>query len=217
VTIRIRRAVLAGIAACALLAAPAALAQAPAPERADSGRAQNNRATPKPQARPHSKRVAIDPAQVRVGDGDTVTLDWGAEGRETVRILGIDTPETEHTNYDMPYPQSFGHEARAFARGAFAAASQVELLRAPMTDPYGRTLGYLFLNGRNYSALAIRARLAEESITKFGDNGFPEQAAEVLQAARESGPMPFESPAEHRRRMRAVSEWMKQQGARAAD
>jgi endonuclease YncB( thermonuclease family) len=161
--------------------------------------------------------VPVDPARIRVGDGDTVTLDWGAEGRETVRILGIDTPEIEHAEYDMPYAQSFGYEARAFARGAFAVATQVELLRASMTDPYGRTLGYLFLNGRNYSVLAVRARLSAETITHYGDNGFPAEAAAVLEAAKEAGPMPFESPAEFRRRMRTVSQWMKQKGMAPRD
>jgi micrococcal nuclease len=202
------------------LAAPPAPAQAPATPapsrngaRPDSARGGERR----PQTRPHSKRVSVEPARIRVVDGDTVVLDWGENDRETVRILGIDTPETAHPRYDMPYAQSFGNEARAFARGAFAAASRVELLRADMTDPYGRTLGYCFVNGVNYSVLAIRSRYAEESVTRFGDNGFAREAAEVLAAARAAGPMPFEPPGDFRRRMRAVTEWMKAKGLDAGE
>ena len=94
---------------------------------------------------------------------------------ETVRILGIDTPETRHLEHNLPYAQSFGPEARGFAQGAFAAATQVELLRASTLDPYGRSLGYLFLNGRNYSVLVVQARLSAETVTFYGDNGLPER------------------------------------------
>ena len=86
-------------------------------------------------------------------------------------------------------------EARAFGQGAFAAATRIELLRSASLDPYRRTLGYFFLNGRSYSVLVIRARLAEETITRYGDNGLPREAAAVLEAAKRAGPLPFESHA----------------------
>ncbi|MEW5855118.1 MAG: thermonuclease family protein [Myxococcota bacterium] len=180
---------------------------APAPEaRSDKGRER------KPQPRPHGTRVTVNPATVEVDDGDTVTIRWGANDVETVRILGIDAPETQHIEHDLPYAQSFGPEARAFALGAFGAASSIELLRSSQLDPFGRTLGYLFINGKNYSLLIIRARLAEESVTRFGDNGFPKEAAEVLAAAREMGPLPFESPSDFRKRMRELSKQMRGAG-----
>jgi hypothetical protein len=91
----------------------------------------------------------------------------------------------------------------------------VELLRARTVDQYGRTLGYLFLNGRNYSVLAVQARLAAESVTFYGDNGLPREAAEVLAAAKSAGPLPFEPPHAFRARMRDVSRWMKERGLEA--
>jgi endonuclease YncB( thermonuclease family) len=188
----------------AALAPAAALAQAVAP-----------RPEPKPQPRLHSTRVTVDPALIRVDDGDTVVVRWSRDDFETVRILGIDTPETRHVEHDLPYAQSFGPEARAFAGGAFATATRVELLRAATLDPYGRTLGYLFLNGRNYSVLAVKARLAAESVTFYGDNGLPKEAAEVLAAAKSAGPLPFEPPHAFRARMREVSKWMKEGGLEA--
>jgi micrococcal nuclease len=160
-------------------------------------------------------RVPVDPSRIQVDDGDTVVVRWSRDDHETVRILGIDTPETRHLEHDIPYAQAFGPEARAFARGAFAAATRVELLRSRTVDPFGRTLGYLFLNGRNYSALVVKARLAAESVTFYGDNGLPDEAAEVLAAAKAAGPLPFEPPHAFRARMRDVSKWMKEGGLEA--
>src|SRR5215510_12305558 len=106
------------IAAMPLWAARPAPAGAPTP-----------RPSPSPQPRPHGSRTAVDPRTVEVDDGDTVVVHWPGDD-ETVRILGIDTPETRHPAHDIPYAQEFGEEAAAFAQGAFAAASQIELLRA---------------------------------------------------------------------------------------
>ena len=173
------------------------------------------RPEPKPQTRAHSTRLPVDPARILVDDGDTVVIRWSRDDLETVRVLGIDTPETRHLEHDIPYAQPFGPEARAFAQGAFATATTVELLRARTLDPYGRTLGYLFLNGRNYSVLVVEARLAAESVTFYGDNGLAREAAEVLAAAKSAGPLPFEPPHAFRARMRDVSRWMKEKGLEA--
>jgi len=168
--------------------------------------------SPRPQARAHGSRVNVEPRTIEIDDGDTVAIHWTRDDVEAVRILGIDTPETRHLEHNIPYAQEFGEEAAAFARGAFAAATQVELLRSATLDPYGRTLAYLFLGGRNYSVLVVSARLAEESVTRYGDNGLPREAADVLAAARAAGPLPFQSPGDFRARMRALSTWMKARG-----
>jgi micrococcal nuclease len=165
-----------------------------------------------PQPRPHGTRAPVAPALVEVDDGDTVLVRWSASDVETVRILGIDAPETRHLEHNLPYAQPFGEEARAFALGAFAAAARVELLRAATLDPFGRTLGYLFINGANYSTMIVEARLAAESISHFGDNGFPAEAAEVMAAAKRQGPLPFEPPHVYRARMRELSTWLKARG-----
>jgi endonuclease YncB( thermonuclease family) len=149
---------------------------------------------------------------VRVDDGDSIVIRWSRGDNEAVRILGIDTPETRHLEHDIPYAQPFGEEARRFAIESFANARRIELLRASTLDPYGRTLAYVFLDGRNYSVLAVRARLALENVSHFGDNGFPKEAAEVRDAAKAAGPVPFEPPHRYRARMRELSRYMKAQG-----
>jgi endonuclease YncB( thermonuclease family) len=202
------------VAAVVSLRASTAVAQAPEP-RPSAPSAAEPRPKPSPQTRPHSMRVPVDPARIEVDDGDTVGIRWSKDDLEIVRILGIDTPETRHLEHNLPYAQSFGPEARGFAQGAFAAATQVELLRASTVDPFGRSLGYLFLNGRNYSVLVVRARFSAETVTFYGDNGLPTEAAEVLAAAKAAGPAPFEPPHVFRGRMRDVSKWMKEKGLEA--
>jgi micrococcal nuclease len=136
---------------------------------------------------------------VRIDDGDSLTIRWARGDTEVVRILGIDTPETRHLEHDIPYAQPFG-------------ATRVELLRCATLDPYGRTLAYVFLDGHSYSVLAVRARLALENVSHFGDNGLPGEAAEVLAAAEAAGPVPFEPPHRYRARMRELSRYLREQG-----
>jgi len=196
----------AAILTLALVLGPTALPAQQPPRGAEA------RPEPKPQPRPHGQRVHVDPGRVQVDDGDTVVIRWSKDDLETVRILGIDTPETRHPEHDLPYAQPFGPEARAFAQGAFATATKVELLRAATVDPFGRSLGYLFLNGRSYSVLVVQARYSAETVTFYGDNGLPREAAEVLAAAKTAGPLPFEPPHAFRGRMRELSRWMKEKG-----
>ncbi len=159
------------------------------------------------QHRPSLERVSIELDRIDVGDGDTVVILWGDDDRERVRILGIDTPEVAHPNFGQPYDQFYGTEAAAFAAGVFAAADKVELLRAAETDGYGRTLGYFFVNDRNYSVMAVAAGYAAETVTHYGDNGFAEESEAVLAASRKVGPVVFEAPYRFRKRMREVKEW----------
>lgn len=192
-----------------VIPSPARVAAQTAPAKAGS------RPAAQAQPRPHGMRVPVDPARLVMDDGDTVGVRWSKGDVETIRILGIDCPETRHLPHNLPYAQDFGPEAAAFARGAFAAATQVELLRSSTLDPFGRTLGYVFLNGRNYSVLVVAARLAAESVTHYGDNGLPNEAAEVLAAAKAAGPVPFEPPHLFRARMRDVTKWMQENGREA--
>ncbi len=93
-----------------------------------------------------------------------------------------------------------GASALEFARRKILGASRVELLRAAHRDRYLRTLGYVFVDGVNYSRLAIENHLAECTIDRFGDSGFPGEAAEVRAAELLAGPPPFESPVRFRER-----------------
>jgi endonuclease YncB( thermonuclease family) len=166
---------------------------------------------PRPEAGAEGERVAVPAGAVLVDDGDSVTITW-PDRVETVRLLGIDCPETLHLEHDLPYEQPFAERAAGFLEGCLAGADRVELLRAADPDRYGRTLGYLYADGRNTSVLLVQARLAVESVGTYGDNGLPAPAAEVVAAAKAAGPVPFEDPGAYRARMRGVSAWLKARG-----
>jgi endonuclease YncB( thermonuclease family) len=196
----------------ALALVPLVMAQAPARQARPGAQAPAERPAAKPQPRPHGQRVRVDPAAVTVEDGDGVLIRWGDKDTEIIRILGIDTPEVRRLEHNLPYDQSSGPEARAFAQGAFAAATEVELLRSPTLDPYDRTLAYLFINGRNFSVMTIKAGYSGETVSHYGDNGLPRESAEVLAAAKGAAPLPFEPPHLYRARMRTLTNWLKENG-----
>jgi micrococcal nuclease len=194
-----------------LLTVPLLLAQAPAPRPTGAPQA-SERPPAKAQPRPHGERIQVAPRLITVEDGDGVLIRWTDRDTEIIRILGIDTPEVRRLEHNLPYDQPFGPEARAFAQGAFAAATKVELLRSPTLDPYDRTLAYLFINGRNYSVLAINAGYTTETVSFYGDNGLPRESAEVVAAAKSAAPLPFEPPHQYRTRMRTLSNWLREHG-----
>ena len=150
--------------------------------------------------RPAGTKVLVDPATVWVDDGDTIRITWPDAPRETVRILGIDAPEIGHGSDPTAGDQPYGRESLEFARRHLLGAGRLELLRAAHHDRFLRTLGYLFVDGVNYSTLAVENHMAECTIERFGDSGFPREAAEVRDAERRAGPPPFESPARFRER-----------------
>jgi micrococcal nuclease len=196
----------------ALALVPLVMAQAPARQARPGAQAPAERPAAKPQPRPHGQRVRVDPAAVTVEDGDGVLIRWGDKDTEIIRILGIDTPEVRRLEHNLPYDQSSGPEARAFAQGAFAAATEVELLRSPTLDPYDRTLAYLFINGRNFSVMTIKAGYSGETVSHYGDNGLPREAGEVQAAAKAAAPLSFEPPHLYRARMRTLTNWLKENG-----
>ncbi len=96
------------------------------------------------------ERVRVDHAI----DGDTLVT---ADGR-TVRVIGIDTPETHHP--DMDGPQPFGPEA-AVRMSALVDGRTVRLERdAVDIDDYGRLLRHVRVDGRLVAATLVAEGLA---------------------------------------------------------
>ena len=98
-------------------------------------------------------------------------------------------------------------------RGRSPRRTEVELLRSPTLDPYGRTLAYLFINGRNFSVLAIKAGYS-------GRDGQPLRRQRTAPRVRRghwpplrpSAPPSFEPPHLYRARMRTLTNWLKETG-----
>lgn len=77
-----------------------------------------------------------------VVDGDTIVVSFGGRTHETVRLLGIDTPET----VDPSRPeQCYGKQASDFLRSLLPAGTTVVIERdVEARDHFGRLLGYVF-------------------------------------------------------------------------
>ena len=98
----------------------------------------------------HSENAVV----VRVIDGDTIRVALSGE-LTTVRLLGVDTPETKHPTKAV---QPLGPEASAFTQAALDRKT-VRLEADPegdLVDRYDRLLRYVYLDGKNFNATLIR-------------------------------------------------------------
>jgi micrococcal nuclease len=95
-------------------------------------------------AAPGGARLADGRATVvEVVDGDTVVVDVGGR-RESVRLIGIDTPEVHVDAGEAP--ECFGPEASAAAADLLPPGTTVRLSRDVVgRDDYGRLLAYVEL------------------------------------------------------------------------
>lgn len=76
-------------------------------------------------------------------DGDTIVVDMAGRG-ETVRFIGVDTPETHRPNTPV---QCYGPNAAAFTK-QLIGSQKVRLQADPLDtnrDRYGRLLRYVYL------------------------------------------------------------------------
>jgi micrococcal nuclease len=94
---------------------------------------------------------------IRFSDGDTITVDMNGQ-QETVRMIGIDTPETHHP--DRPV-ECYGPAASAYTKNLIGE-QKVRLEADPTNqnrDRYDRLLRYVYLPD---------GRLVQEEIIKNG-------------------------------------------------
>lgn len=106
---------------------------------------------------------ASPPVVASIVDGDTVVIDFG-NGNETVRLLGIDTPESVDPSRPV---QCYGAEATARLAELAPPGTTVRLERdVEARDRYGRLLAYLFVDevfvnevllAEGFAALAVIA------------------------------------------------------------
>jgi micrococcal nuclease len=120
----------------------------------------------------------------RVVDGDTIHVRVGARD-ETVRYIGIDTPETHHPTKPV---QCFGVRASAFNE-RLVAHERVRLVRdAEQRDRYGRLLAYVY---RARDGLFVNAELARRgyarTLTIAPNVGHAAGFAALAREARDAG------------------------------
>jgi micrococcal nuclease len=92
----------------------------------------------------------------RVVDGDTIEVQV-AGAVETVRLIGVDTPETVKPGSPV---ECFGPQASAFTKGRLDGETLRLRFDRELRDRYGRLLAYAYAGGRLFNAELIEHGLA---------------------------------------------------------
>jgi micrococcal nuclease len=104
---------------------------------------------------------------VRVVDGDTIVVRIGSR-RETVRLIGVDTPETVKPNTPV---QCWGHEASADESALLPPGTAVRLERdVEARDAYGRLLAYVYRASDGMFVNLELARRGDARVLTFPTN-----------------------------------------------
>jgi micrococcal nuclease len=89
---------------------------------------------------------------VDVLDGDTIVVERAGK-QDTIRLLGVDTPETHHPTKPV---QCYGPEASAYtARRLLGKSVRLEG-DVETHDLYGRRLAYVYVDGERYDDELLR-------------------------------------------------------------
>lgn len=122
---------------------------------------------------------------VRVVDGDTIVVRVGGV-EESVRLLGIDTPEIAHGGEPA---DCFGAEAAQHTAAAAPPGTRVVLLRdQEARDVYGRLLAYVVIDGVLLNAHLVDAGFARTlDIAPNNALRVPLDAAERRAASEQRG------------------------------
>lgn len=89
---------------------------------------------------------------VDVLDGDTIRVARG-DDTDTVRLLGIDTPETHHPTKPV---ECFGPEAAAYTEAHLRGRSVELEADIEGRDRYGRRLAYVIVDGERFNDELVR-------------------------------------------------------------
>ena len=105
-------------------------------------------------------KTAIESQVIRVVDGDTIIVAIDHKP-ETIRLLGINTPETVKPNWPV---ECYGPEASAYVKKTLTDKI-VRLESDPSQDDrdkYHRLLRYVFLDNENFDESLVRDGYARE-------------------------------------------------------
>lgn len=118
----------------------------------------------------------------RVVDGDTVEVEFENGEVDTIRMIGVDTPETIASNedpaeYGIPdttqgrdWLLNWGEKAKSFAQDELAD-TQVRVVTDPQGDErgsYGRLLAYIYVGEMNFN----RKLIAQGYARRYDDSSF---------------------------------------------
>ena len=92
----------------------------------------------------------------RVTDGDTITVVTDGQ-KVTIRLVGIDAPEKSRKKHDPGQPFS---QTSSKHLASLVLNNHVDIVSYG-TDRYGRTLGVVYVDGKDVNLEMVRAGLAE--------------------------------------------------------
>jgi micrococcal nuclease len=87
----------------------------------------------------------------RVVDGDTIHVSLDGDD-VTIRLIGIDTPETVAPGQPIG---CFGPQASAFTTNQLTGEDVILEYDQDLIDPFGRTLAYVWFNGRLFNQTLV--------------------------------------------------------------
>ena len=97
--------------------------------------------------------ATFDATVIETIDGDTVVVRFANGERDTVRMLGVDTPETHHPHKPV---QCYGPEAAGYTHARLLGRSVVLELDVEHRDMYGRLLAYVRVDGTRFNDELLR-------------------------------------------------------------
>jgi micrococcal nuclease len=124
--------------------------------------------------------AAVSARVARVVDGDTIEIGLDG-GREDLRLIGIDTPETVKPGAPV---QCYGPRASAFTHRLLEGRTVRVVFGIERRDVYGRLLGYVRLGDRMVNAMLVRRGLARTLTIPPNDRFAPLFRRAALEAAR---------------------------------
>ncbi len=107
--------------------------------------------------------ISITGRVIKVYDGDTIRVQLDNGKRETIRFLGIDTPESYKTRFG--YTEYLGREAKTYIkRILYNKMVRIESFKRNddlYRDRYGRILGYVYCGTQDISLQLLEKGLAK--------------------------------------------------------
>jgi micrococcal nuclease len=113
-------------------------------------------------------------------DGDTIDVRIGNRV-DTIRLLGIDTPETHHPTKPV---QCFGPEAAAYTKSRLEGRTVVLETDVEPRDLYDRRLAYVYLDGRRFNDELLENGYARLLVIPPNGSHARTMLAEELEAKR---------------------------------
>lgn len=128
--------------------------------------------------------VVTNARVARVTDGDTIHVERNGHD-ETIRLIGIDTPETKKPNHPV---ECFGPEASARLTALLPTGTAVRLERdAEARDSYDRTLAYVYRDDGLFVNLAMVADGYAGTLAIAPNVAHAPELGDAARAAREQG------------------------------